>query len=52
MKADCKKLEGFRSQMVEREYTDLSSINVAIAHVSEEVNEKMDQWCENICAGG
>ena len=25
----------------------LSSMNVAMAHVGEELNEEMDNWCEN-----
>ena len=37
--------ESFGSQM--EVYEDLSSINVAMAQVGEELNEEMDNWCEN-----
>ena len=40
-------LGGFGSQMEEREYEDLSSMNVAMAQMGEELNEEMDKWCEN-----
>ena len=30
-----------------RDYEDLSSMNVAMAQVGEELNEEMDNWCEN-----
>ena len=39
--------EVFESQMEESEYKDLSSMNVAMAQVGEELNEEMDKWCEN-----
>ena len=37
----------FGSQMEKREYKDLSSMNVAMAQVGEELNKEMDKWCEN-----
>ena len=46
-KANCKKLGGFGGQMEEREYNDLSSMNVAMAQVGDELNNEMDRWCEN-----
>ena len=39
--------EYFGSQMEGRDYDDLSSMNVAMAQVGEELNEEMDNWCEN-----
>ena len=39
--------ESFGSQMEGRDYEDLSSMNVAMAQVGEELNEEMDNWCEN-----
>ena len=30
-----------------RDYADLSSINVEMAQVGEELNEEMDKWCYN-----
>ena len=30
-----------------RDYEDLSSMNVAMTQVGEELNEEMDNWCEN-----
>ena len=33
--------------MEEREYTDLTSMNVAMAPMGEELNEEIDKWCEN-----
>ena len=30
-----------------RDDEDLSSMNVAMAQVSKELNEEMDNWCEN-----
>ena len=30
-----------------RDYENLTSINVAMAQVGEELNKKMDNWCEN-----
>ena len=30
-----------------RDYEDLSSMNVAMAKVGKELNEEMDNWCEN-----
>ena len=33
--------------MEEREYKDLSSMNVTMAQVGELLNEEMDKWCEN-----
>ena len=30
-----------------RDYEDLSSMNVAMAQVGEELNEEMDNLCEN-----
>ena len=30
-----------------RDHADLSSMNVAMAQVGEELNEEMDNWCEN-----
>ena len=39
--------EFFASQMEGRDYEDLSSMNVAMAKVGEELNEEMDNWCEN-----
>ena len=33
--------------MEERDYKDLSSMNVAMAQVGEELHEEMDNWCEN-----
>ena len=30
-----------------RDYEDLSSMNVEMAQVGEELNEDMDIWCEN-----
>ena len=30
-----------------RDYIDLSSMNVAMAQVGEELNDEMDNWCEN-----
>ena len=30
-----------------RDYEDVSSMNVAMAQVGEELNEQMDNWCEN-----
>ena len=39
--------EYFGSQMEGRDYEHLSSMNVAMAQVGEELNEEMDNWCEN-----
>ena len=39
--------EPFGSQMEGRDYEDLSSMNVAMAQVGEELNEEMDNWCAN-----
>ena len=39
--------ESFGSQMEGRDYEDLSCMNVAMAQVDEELNEEMDNWCEN-----
>ena len=39
--------ESFRSQMEGRDYEDLSSMNVAMAQEGEELNEEIDNWCEN-----
>ena len=36
--------ESFGSQMKGRDYEDLSSMNVAMAQVGEELNEEMDNW--------
>ena len=47
MKAHCKKLGCFGSQMEEREYKDLSSMNVAMAQMGVELNKEMDKWCKN-----
>ena len=33
--------------MEEREYKDLSSMNMAMAQVGEELNDEIDKWCEN-----
>ena len=30
-----------------RDYEDLSCMNIAMAQVGEELNEEMDNWCEN-----
>ena len=47
-KTDCKELGVFfGSQMEGIHYEDLSSMNVAMAQVGEELNEEMDNWCEN-----
>ena len=35
-----------------RDCEDLSSMNVAMAQVGEELNEEMDNWCENRRGGG
>ena len=32
--------------MERREYEDMSSMNVVMGQVSEELNEEMDKWCE------
>ena len=39
--------ESFWSLMEGRDYEDLSSMNVAMAQVDEELIEEMDNWCEN-----
>ena len=39
--------ESFGSQMEGKYYADLSTMNVAMAQVGEELNEEMDNWCEN-----
>ena len=41
-----RRLQGIGSQMEGRDYEDLSSMNVAMAQVGEELNEEMDNWCE------
>ena len=30
-----------------REYEDLSSMNMEMTQVGDELNEEMDRWCEN-----
>ena len=30
-----------------REYEDLSSMNMEMTQVGDELNEEMDKWCEN-----
>ena len=40
-------IESFGSQMEERDYKDLSSMNVEMAQVGEELNEEKDTWCVN-----
>ena len=44
---DCKELGVFGSQMEGINYEDVSSIDVAIAQVGEELNEEIDNWYQN-----
>ena len=46
-KADCKELGFLGSQMEGRDYEDVSSMNVAMTQLGEELNAEMDNWCEN-----
>ena len=34
-------------EMEGREYEDLSSMNIEMTQVGDELNEEMDRWCEN-----
>ena len=38
--------EVYGRQMEGREYKDLSSINMEMTQVGDELNEEMDRWCE------
>ena len=41
------KWEVYGRQMEGREYEDLSSMNMEMTQVGDELNEEMDRWCEN-----
>ena len=41
------KWEVYGRQMEGREYEDVSSMNMEMAQVGDELNEEMEIWCEN-----